>query len=76
MSARAPLTTSVKLCGGMCVAIPTAIPFAPFMRRFGATEGNTTGSWVESSKFGMKSTVSFSISSRSLSANSVMRHSV
>ena len=29
------LITSLKLCGGMFVAIPTAIPEVPFTRRFG-----------------------------------------
>ena len=30
-----PSTTSLKLCGGILVAIPTAIPVVPFTSRFG-----------------------------------------
>ena len=55
--------TSVRLCGGILVAIPTAIPSLPFNRRFGIREGNTVGSCSESSKFDWKSTVFLSISS-------------
>ena len=36
--------TSVKLCGGIFVAIPTAIPEAPFTKRLGKREGKTSGS--------------------------------
>ena len=43
---------SPKLCGGMFVAIPTAIPSAPFTRRFGYLAGSTTGCILVSSKFG------------------------
>ena len=35
--------TSVRLCGGMLVAIPTAMPEEPFIRRFGILVGNTSG---------------------------------
>ena len=45
-------TTSRKLCGGILVAIPTAIPVVPFTRRFGNLAGRTTGSFSVSSKFG------------------------
>ena len=38
-------TTSPRLCGGMFVAIPTAIPADPLTRRFGKREGRTVGSW-------------------------------
>ena len=55
--------TSVRLCGGMRVAIPTAIPSLPLRSRFGKRAGRTDGSISESSKFGWKSTVFFSISS-------------
>ena len=41
----------------MFVAIPTAIPVVPFTKIFGNLEGKTTGSFVDSSKFGIKSTV-------------------
>ena len=56
------LITSLKLCGGILVAIPTAIPVVPFTKRFGNLDGSTTGSFSVSSKFGMKSTVSLLIS--------------
>ncbi|CCZ52615.1 unknown [Clostridium sp. CAG:75] len=56
------LITSRKLCGGMLVAIPTAIPEVPFTSRFGYLDGNTVGSFSVSSKFGIKSTVSLPIS--------------
>ena len=36
--------TSAKLCGGMLVAIPTAMPFDPLTIRFGNRDGSTTGS--------------------------------
>ena len=48
---------SRRLCGGMFVAIPTAIPDVPFTRRFGNLAGRTVGSFSVSSKFGAKSTV-------------------
>ena len=40
----AALHTSVKLCGGMLVAMPTAMPVLPFTSRFGTLLGSTTGS--------------------------------
>ncbi len=61
-----PSTTSVKLWGGMLVAIPTAMPAAPFTSKFGMRAGKTTGCCSDSSKLGMKSTVSLSMS-RSIS---------
>ena len=54
--------TSRKLCGGIFVAIPTAIPVVPFTNRFGKRAGNTTGSFSVSSKFGLKLTVSLLMS--------------
>ncbi len=36
--------TSPKLCGGMFVAMPTAIPVDPFTSRFGNRAGRTSGS--------------------------------
>ncbi len=39
-----PLMTSVRLCGGMFVAMPTAMPPAPLTSRFGNFAGITTGS--------------------------------
>ena len=35
---------SLRLCGGMLVAMPTAIPVAPLISRFGIRDGSTTGS--------------------------------
>ena len=54
--------TSRRLCGGIFVAIPTAIPFVPFTSKFGKRAGSTVGSFSVSSKFGTKSTVSFPMS--------------
>ena len=36
--------TSLKLCGGMLVAMPTAIPETPLTSRFGNWAGRTIGS--------------------------------
>ena len=44
----APIT-SVRLCGGMFVAMPTAIPALPLTRRFGKRAGSTSGSRFDSS---------------------------
>ena len=63
-----PFITSVKLCGGIFVAIPTAIPEEPFTKSAGIFAGNTVGSWSLSSKLGIKSTVFFSISVNIISA--------
>jgi hypothetical protein len=35
---------SLRLCGGMFVAMPTAIPAEPFTSRFGKRAGRTLGS--------------------------------
>ena len=53
---------SPMLWGGMFVAIPTAIPVVPLIRRFGTLEGRTVGSFSVSSKLGMNSTVFLLIS--------------
>ena len=37
-------TNSLKLWGGILVAIPTAIPFVPLANKLGNKEGKTTGS--------------------------------
>jgi len=37
-------TTSLRLWGGMLVAMPTAMPVLPFSRRFGRRAGRTEGS--------------------------------
>ena len=39
-----PSTTSVRLCGRILVAIPTAIPDAPLTNRVGMRDGITVGS--------------------------------
>ncbi len=38
--------TSPRLCGGMLVAMPTAMPWLPLTNRFGKRAGNTEGSSV------------------------------
>ena len=43
-----------KLWGGTEVAIPTAIPAVPLIRKLGNLLGRITGSTVDSSKFGTK----------------------
>ena len=39
-----PSITSLRLWGGMFVAIPTAIPDAPLIKRLGSLVGSTVGS--------------------------------
>ena len=41
-----PAPTSRRLCGGMLVAMPTAMPELPLISRFGTRDGRTSGSWV------------------------------
>ena len=41
---KTPSDISRKLCGGMFVAIPTAIPALPLTSKFGKRLGNTSGS--------------------------------
>jgi hypothetical protein len=67
---------SPRLCGGMLVAMPTAIPWDPFTSRLGNRDGMTVGSSVEPSKFATKSTVSSSMSASICMASEVSRHSV
>ena len=62
ISATTALTISRMLCGGMFVAIPTAMPLDPLTSRFGSADGRTVGSSSRSSKFGAKSTVFLSMS--------------
>ena len=45
------------LCGGMSVAIPTAIPVLPFSNTMGTRAGSNEGSVSVASKFATKSTV-------------------
>ena len=44
MRAQIPSITSPKLCDGMLVAIPTAIPVPPLTSKFGIDAGSTSGS--------------------------------
>ena len=44
ISAMQASITSPRLCGGMLVAMPTAMPCEPFTSRFGKRAGSTTGS--------------------------------
>ena len=59
--------TSVRLCVGIFVAIPTAMPTEPFTRRFGNFVGRTDGSRRLLSKFGTQSTTSLPMSAISSS---------
>jgi hypothetical protein len=68
--------TSVRLCGGMFVAIPTAIPWLPLTSRFGKRAGSTTGCSRLPSYVGTMSTVFSSMSARSCIASGCRRHSV
>ena len=56
--------------------MPTAIPVAPFTRRFGKRAGRTTGSKWTPSKFGRQSTVFLRISESSSIASGLRRASV
>ena len=76
MRAMVPATISPRLWGAMFVAMPTAMPLAPLISRFGTRDGRTRGSLVVPSKFGVKSTVSLSMSVSRSSAMRVIRHSV
>ena len=49
MKATTASTTSRRLCGGMFVAMPTAIPEEPLTSRFGKRAGSTTGSCLRPS---------------------------
>ena len=49
MSSTVASTTSPRLCGGMFVAIPTAMPDEPLTSRFGNFAGSTIGSTSEPS---------------------------
>ena len=57
-----PSITSPKLCGGIFVAIPTAIPIEPLTSILGNLLGNTLGSLLVSSKLSSISTVFLLIS--------------
>ena len=45
---QAAVIISPKLCGGMLVVMPTAMPVEPFISRFGSADGSTVGSVVDS----------------------------
>ena len=49
INAKHALTTSLKLCGGIFVAIPTAMPDEPLINNVGIRVGNTEGSDSDSS---------------------------
>ena len=67
ISASVPSISSVRLWGGMLVAMPTAMPVEPLSSSCGIRAGITVGSCWEPSKLSAKSTVSASISSSRLS---------
>ena len=71
-----PSMTSPRLCGGMFVAMPTAMPEEPLTSRFGKRLGSTFGCISVSSKFGEKSTVSLSMSASISRLILLMRASV
>ena len=64
ITAFTPCIISVMLCGGIFVAIPTAIPVVPFASNIGMREGRTFGSFSDPSKLSTKSTVLDSISAK------------
>ena len=58
--------TSRRLCGGISVAMPTAIPEVPFSSRLGRRAGRNAGSSSVPSKLGVQSTVPSASSSAAL----------
>ena len=48
ISMQIPSMSSPRLCGGMLVVMPTAMPVEPFINRVGRADGRTTGSVVVS----------------------------
>src|SRR6056297_3685010 len=60
--------TSLKLCGGMEVAMPTAMPVVPLSRMLGRRAGIREGSSRVPSKLGTHSTVPCSSSSKKIFA--------
>src|SRR5579872_1210642 len=75
-SIRQASTTSFKLCGGISVAMPTAIPDAPFNKTVGNCAGNILGSSRLPSKFNCQSTVPCANSPKYTSAKPLNRDSV
>src|SRR3990172_5728204 len=76
MSVSSADTTSRMLCGGMLVAMPTAMPADPFTIRLGTPDGRTVGSSSRSSKLGANATVFLSMSASISTATRVRRASV
>ena len=76
MSVSSADTTSRMLCGGILVAMPTAMPADPFTIRLGTPDGRTVGSSSRSSKLGAKATVFLSMSASISTATRVRRASV
>ena len=70
------LITSFMLCGGMSVAMPTAMPVPPFNSSMGTRAGSSTGSSMEPSKLATKSTVPCRVSASSSAAYFDRRDSV
>jgi len=68
--------TSRRLCGGMSVAMPTAMPVVPLSSTCGRRAGSHEGSSRVPSKFGAQSTVPWPSSDSSSSENRVSRDSV
>ncbi len=60
----------------MLVAMPTAMPLAPFTSSSGILVGSTVGSGIVSSKLSVQSMVSFSMSAITSSVIFFMRASV
>ena len=48
-TATAAAATSRRLCGGISVAMPTAMPDAPLSSSIGRRAGSSRGSWYEPS---------------------------
>ena len=68
--------TSFRLCGGMLVAMPTAMPDEPLTSRLGNRDGSTVGSSADPSKLAVMSTVSSSMFANRCMASGDRRHSV
>lgn len=67
MSSTQAAATSRALCGGMSVAMPTAMPVTPLRSMCGSIAGRNFGSSCVPSKFGTQSTVPMPSSERSTS---------
>ena len=76
INALAASKISHGLNGGILVAYPAAIPTAPLINKFGIMDGKIVGSFSESSKLYVKSTVSLLIFSNINWLTWDKRHSV